>query len=190
MFVSDENGLESEKNQSPYCEKLSKNRLQRVKAVWRIKGFCKLFCAVALSSVFLLGLFLFNNGSTLSKLQGEHTFYLYSASSQALQKEQITLYELSNLRGESVRFPLDGKTNGSTDGSAYGNEGETLVKALLETYGGEVVLVEEACGVRSYYCYTPHISKRVFIERKPVNLHIAIGKTQAAVGSPIIFGGF
>lgn len=186
MFVSDENGLESEKNQSPYREKLSKNRPQRAKAVWKIKGFCKIFCAATLSSVFLLGLFLFNGGSALSKIQGEHTFYLYSASSQALQKEKITLYELSSLRGESVRFSIDGNTSGNIDG----NEGETLVKEILEVYGGEIVLVEEACGVRSYYCYTPRISKRVFVEGKPVNLHIAIGKTQAAVGSPIIFGGF
>lgn len=190
MFVSDENGLESEKNQSAYSEKLSKNRRQRVKIVWKIQSFCKVFCAVALSSVFLLGLFLFNNGSTLSKLQGEHvcehTFYLYSASSQALQKEEITLAELSNVRGESVRFSLDGKT----DGKANGHAGEMLVKEILGLYGGEIVLVEEVCGVRSYYCYTPCISERIFVEGKPVNLHIAIGAKQAAVGSPIIFGGF
>ncbi len=178
MFVSDENGLESEKNQSAYGEKLYKNGRTRIKARWRITAFLRLLGAVALSGTLLLCLALAGGGSAFPQIKGERTFYLYSASSQARQKENITLAELSWVRGESVRFTID-------EGA-----GETLVKELLEECGGEIVLVEEACGVLSYYCYTPSISRRTFVEGKPVNLHIALTKTQAAVGSPIIFGGF
>ena len=178
MFGSDENGLKNEKEQSAYGEELYKNGRIRIKNRWGIQTFLRLFCAVVLSGALLLGFSFSGGGSALAQIKGERTFYLDSASSQARQKEKITLAELSRVRGESVRFSID-------EGA-----GETLVEELLKEYGGKIVLVEEACGVRSYYCYTPRISRRVFVEGKPVNLHIALAKTQAAVGSPIIFGGF
>ena len=133
--------------------------------------------AIALSSSVLLGIKLANT-TAFSDIQGDRTFYLYSDSSQALQTQTLRLDELDNVCGESVRF------------SVVEGERDMLAESIAKRYGARILFQEEACGVTSYYCYAPKLLGGVMLAGEKVNLHIAVGEEQAAVGSPIIFGGF
>ena len=117
------------------------------------------------------------NISRLSAFSGERTFYLDSASSQALTKTNLSFSDIFRVRGESVTFSLP-KTE------------EDFVQELLLSYGAKLIDVESACGVTSYYAFVPAWSEGVEIEGKRVNLHIAIEGERCGVGTPIIFGGF
>ena len=80
------------------------------------------------------------------------------------------------------------------DLSAYeGGRYETkmeIVRDLTEKYHAKILFIEEVGGVTSYYCYTPAWTDGLILYGKKINLHIAIGGNQLAVGSPIIFDGF
>ncbi|MBQ8309373.1 MAG: YwmB family TATA-box binding protein [Clostridia bacterium] len=117
------------------------------------------------------------NISRLSAFLGERTFYLDSASSQALTKTTLAFSDIFRVRGESVTFSLP-------------KEEEIFVREVLKEYGAELLATESVCGVTSYYAYVPTWNDGVQIEEKKVNLHIAIEKERCAVGTPIIFGGF
>lgn len=117
------------------------------------------------------------NISRLSAFSGERTFYLHSASSQALTKTTLSFSDLFCVRGESVTFSLP-------------KAEKDFVQELLSDYGAELVDIESACGVTSYYAFVPTWSEGVEIEGKRINLHIAIENERCAVGTPIIFGGF
>jgi len=116
----------------------------------------------------------------LSAIQGQRTFYLYSLSSQATQKQTLKFSDLFRVQGESVRF----------DFSDTDDKKQALVQEILQTYRAELVVKEEILGTVSYYAYAPTLFNGVYVNGKKVNLHIAIGETQVAVGTPIIFGGF
>ncbi len=117
------------------------------------------------------------NVSRLSAFSGERTFYLHSASSQALVKNSLSFSDIFRVRGESVTFTLP-------------KAEKDFVQELLSDYGAELMDIESACGVTSYYAFVPTWSEGVQIEGKRVNLHIAIEGERCAVGTPIIFGGF
>ena len=124
-------------------------------------------------------LFLCQNACKLNKLQGERTFYLQTSSSQARQTERLKPLDIFFVQGESVQLSLtqEEQTN-------------ALVQEILKEYNAVLVSVENACGVISYYAFSPDLYQGVVIEGEKVNLHIAVRKTEVAVGSPIIFGGF
>lgn len=113
-----------------------------------------------------------------SGLDGKRTFYLYGASSQALQTEKLSLQELFSVRGESVSFAV-----GRGKGKA---KAEEIIKEL----GAETLIKEESCETVSYYGYSPALGKCVQVQGKAVNLHIAFSGERLCVGTPIIFGGF
>ncbi len=104
--------------------------------------------------------------------KGERTFYLHSPSSQAKMQSSLSLLDIARVRGESVLVA----------------EEEGL--ALIQSLSAEVLFVEDAGGVRSYYCYTPAYYGGLRVGEYLVNLHIAVGEGRCVVGSPIIFGGF
>ena len=79
---------------------------------------------------------------------------------------------LGGVRGESVYYAGD------------------KADELFSRYHARILLVENACGVTNYYCYTPLLGECVRVGGYSVNLHIAVSEGQTAAGTPIIFGGF
>ena len=96
-----------------------------------------------------------------------------SSSAQIVRTDSPYLYKLFHrVAGESARF----------SGNAF--------EPLRARFRAEVVFTEESCGVVNYYCFSPLLGKGIALCGEEINLHIAVGKEQTAVGSPIIFGGF
>ena len=111
--------------------------------------------------------------SAFEGFQGERTFYLHSASSQAQIKRTLSLSDFDDIKGESITL----------------NEKIDL-ESVLKKYDAYIVM-EETCGeTTSYYCYSPRFFRGVTLGGKRVNLHIAIGAETTTLGTPIIFGGF
>lgn len=125
------------------------------------------FCAVKISAV-----------CKFSALDGARVFYLYSASSQSLQKQSLNFSDLFSVRGESVRFAHNGRL------------ARELAQEIVNRYNATVCFTEEADGVLSVYAYTQNWNDALTLGGIAVNLHIAVSNTECVVGSPIIFGGF
>ena len=145
-------------------------------------GKWKSFCLLALSALLFVG-FLFgvklSSLCRLSALAGARTFYLDATSSFALRSNQITLENFNRVRGESVRFErLEEKS------------AEEIARETLALYGAELLFCEKACGVESFYAFSPQLFQGVLVNGRTVNLHIAVSETAVAVGSPMIFDGF
>ncbi len=105
-------------------------------------------------------------------VEGERTYYLYSASSQAAQKKGLSPLDIGKVRGESVR--VCGQT----------------AEEIIELCEAEILFTEEVAGVRSYYCVTKKWSDGVRIGEYFVNLQVAERGEECVAGAPIIFGGF
>lgn len=145
---------------------------------YRIKTFVKTCLAV----LFALGVGIFLRMGAVCRLPdtaGTRTFYLYSRSSQALQKERLEFSELFSAQGESVAFTFD-----------EGEDGRKVALEVIEEYEGEVLLCEEAGGTVSYYAYTPKLVGGIIVQGVFVNLHVAVRGNVCVAGYPIIFGGF
>lgn len=145
---------------------------------WRWKNFIRTLTALAFFSAVCLGVVL-PGTCKLSKIDGTRTFYLDSASSQSLQKTELSFCDIFRVRGESVRFS-----------TPHGQSSEQIAKELAERLDGEICFSEAACGTVSYYGYAPNLGEGILLYGKRVNLHIAVGEEECAVGCPIIFGGF
>ena len=142
--------------------------------IWRVKEFFRL----ALVIVFVLlvaAVFLLANVSRFSTLEGERVFYLESASSQGLRSEKLKFSDLFSIRGESVILQRSATSE---------------LQELFTELQAEVLFTEEACGVTSYYAYSPKILDGVYVQGQKVNLHVAVNESRVVVGSPIIFDGF
>jgi hypothetical protein len=146
--------------------------------IFRVKNFISTVCALALSGVFVIGLYV-KRVVKFEDLQGERVFYLDSASSQGLLKDKISWLDFPRVRGESVRYSRQEQTSN-----------EEILRSIVEKYHATVLFSEEVDGVVSYYCYTDEWTDHVRVEDKKVNLHVAISTAQCVVGAPIIFGGF
>ena len=101
----------------------------------------------------------------------EKELYLYSPSSQATIKRELTLTDVLFLQGESGRV---------TDS----------LSAVLEKYSASVLFKEEGEGYTAYYCYSPKLNRSIVLDGKIVNLHIVEYDDGLRVGTPIIFGGY
>ena len=118
---------------------------------------------------------------TISKfhdIDGQRTFYLDSASSQALIKRSISLADLPRVKGESVSFFVQNQNP------------DSLAKDIAKRYGAQILFTERTGDILSYYAFSPELGAGVIVQGVPVNLHIAIANDRGAVGSPLIFGGF
>ena len=124
------------------------------------------------------------NVSKFSAIEGERTFFLDSASSQALIKTELALSDLGRVKGECVSFSIH-----TYEGGRYALSEEIAVE-IAARYGAEIQCIEECAGVTSYYAYTARWQEYMLVDGKPVNLHIAVSKEECVVGTPIIFGGF
>ena len=117
--------------------------------------------ATALALAFGVGVFL-HNASTLSVLEGERTYYLYSPSSQAQMKDTLSVTDAFFLTGESVCF------------SVAAEDKENLPKEIAELFRAELIAVESVSGVTSYYLYSTNLRGGVRVQGRKVNLHIAV----------------
>lgn len=142
-----------------------------------ITACLKSWAAVALA-LLLVGAGAVFKGSDLSKIDGERTYYLHSASSWASQKSELDLLDLPFVKGESVSVTVA--------------DGVNFAQGIIQTYEARVLFVEEAADTVSYYCYSPSISNCIYLQDRTVNLHIAVAmdRDMVVVGTPIIFGGF
>ncbi|MBQ8283931.1 MAG: YwmB family TATA-box binding protein [Clostridia bacterium] len=146
--------------------------------LWRCKAAWKTFSAICLCAATAFA-FLCVNVCRFSEIEGERVLYLRSASSQGLRTETLSIDELFDVRGESVRFQME-----------TGCDKGALAKEIAKKFGAEILLEEEVCGTVSYYAYTPAFADGIWMGNKKINLHIALGEGVGAVGSPIIFDGF
>ena len=62
-------------------------------------------------------------------------------------------------------------------------------EGIREQFSARLLFTEEVCGVVNYYLYSPRLGEGVVLNGFLVNLHIAVGEEQTAVGTPLIFGG-
>lgn len=143
-----------------------------------IKNGARLIFACVVAGALAFGLFLFN-AFPLNELDGAHTYYLYSPSSQAQMQTALCPFDALFLTGESVSFS---KPQGKTD--------EEIIQTLVKQFNAEIVAKEEICGEVSYYAFSPNLQGGAFVQGVRVNLHIALSKEQCAVGTPVVFGGF
>ena len=95
-----------------------------------------------------------------------------SSSAGITVAENPVLYKLfTPVAGESARYAGD------------------RCEEIWEQFSARLLFTEEACGVVNYYLYSPRLGAGVVLNGFLVNLHIAVGEGQTAVGTPLIFGG-
>ena len=145
--------------------------------LYRVKNVLMGLVSLALVAAVLLGGWAIS-ACKLRAIEGERVFYLHSASSQGLRKEELSLKDFANITGESVRFSFESK------------DCEGLVDEILQRYDAKILFTENVAGVTSYYCYTDDWKNGLELRGVTVNLHVAISETECAVGTPIIFDGF
>ena len=133
------------------------------------------FIRICLACVFALGIGLCVRGGgalKLTSLTGEHAYYLDSASSGAIVKTELTVWDFFRVRGESVVME-----SGDPD-------------TIAAAFGGVRVGEERAGDTVSYYYRVAAWGGCMAIGGEAVNLHIAVGENRVVVGTPVIFGGF
>lgn len=145
----------------------------------RLKNSLKALLALVIFLISVFALQAFHVGK-LREIDGERAYYLYESSSNALQVQSLSLFELWQVRGESVRFALENVEE----------ERGRVLQEILDTYQAVILEYEQAGDSESYYAYSKALGKGVIIANKQVNLHIVFAGNQVAVGTPIIFGGF
>ena len=151
---------------------------------YRLKYFLQTILAFALA-LFVIGALCTARISRFSNIEGERVFYLQSASSQGLRKENLSFVDFPNIRGESVRFMLSERVSK-----------EEFVESFAQEYGAEILFTETLADVTSYYGYTTKWTDGIMINGRKINLHIALsmeddeGGTLCVIGSPIIFDGY
>ena len=123
-------------------------------ALGKLKTFIGLLAACI---VFLACILFFRatNVSHLSAWKGKRTFFLDSASSQAISKTELSLLDVFRVKGESVQISLK-----EFDGGRYadklnidGQVRDEIAREIADTYGALPVLKESACGIDSYYFF-------------------------------------
>lgn len=126
-----------------------------------------LILAVAAGTILLLHAPVFEKGS------GYELYLAPHSSALTIRTDDPARDKLKYVvKGESVRYDGDEKD------------------ALIARFRAKVLMTEEAAGVVNYYCFSPLLGEGVSLYGRTVNLHIAVSKTQTAVGTPLIFGGF
>ncbi len=102
-----------------------------------------------------------------------YEFYCGTSSAQIVLSKNPYLTKLIRLdvRGECAHY----------EGDCY--------QKLAERYDAKLVFCEEAAGVMNYYLYSPELGRSILLNGEEINLHIAVGNGQTAIGTPLIFGG-
>lgn len=136
--------------------------------LYRIKGICIVLAAFAAGAF----CFLLTRAPAFGGGQGYEFSCGASSSAAIVRTDDPMLYKLfTPVSGESVRY----------DGDCY--------EAVKAAFGARLLFAEEACGIVNYYLYSTRLGTGVMLNGMCVNLHVAVGQTQTAVGTPLIFGG-
>ncbi len=85
--------------------------------------------------------------------------------------------------------PLFTKLAGGVTGESARYAGDRY-EEIKARFHARLLFEEETGGVKNYYLYSPDLGGGVMIEGYLVNLHIALGAEETAVGTPLIFGGY
>ncbi len=150
---------------------------------YRVKNFICVALSILICLFFAVGVKAVSV-TRFADMEGKHVYFLDSASSQGLRKESLSVSDLTRVKGECV----------FTEISAYDRgrclTNEEIVEEIAHRYGAEILFEEEVDGVVSYYAYTARWQDGLYINGVKINLHIAVGRANLAVGAPIIFDGF
>ena len=121
------------------------------------------------------------NAVTFTEFGGRREFYIGSTSSQSRIQTTLFWRDLGNVKGESVAFFLEA-----------GLDPYEAAEAIAALYQAEILFVETANAVCSFYAYSPLWWNRIVLDGVAVNLHIAIDREsgRCVIGNPIVFGGF
>ena len=150
---------------------------------YRVKNFICVALAVLFCLFFAVGVKAVSV-TRFADIEGKRIYFLDSASSQGLRKESLSVVDLTRIKGECVFTEIS-----AYDGGRYLTN-EEIAEEIAYRYGAEILFMEEADGVVSYYAYTARWQDGLYINGVKINLHIAVGKVNLAVGAPIIFDGF
>ena len=152
---------------------------------WTIKNFCLRALAVTLFlvvAVFLAISPFFSLQSALVVIDGVRahsaTYFIHSPTCFAREKNTLSLFDLPFVQGEKATYLIEEEQSGA------------FLQGVLSALSAHVLWTEEVGEVRSYYAVSDTLSKSVLVAGEKVNLHIAIGKNQVVIGTPIIFGGY
>lgn len=112
----------------------------------------------------------------------EHTFYLYSLSSNASvvkveNGEKLNTFLSLFVRGESLF--IEDKI-----------KGQEYIQRLISKYQAKIVFCERACNLVCEYYYSPRIFDYLVINGKRVNLHVVTSNNGITIASPLVFDGF
>lgn len=113
---------------------------------------------------------------TVFPYAADKEYYLYSPSSQAQIKNEITFSELPYIKGECARFAIEND--------------EKDLQALIAHYNAEIVRIEQFNGGTSYYCYSNKLKTPILLDGAHVNLHIVVKENELLIATPLVFGGY
>ena len=108
-----------------------------------------------------------------------YTFYSVHQSSQALitvvppEEAARTRRQVTGYTGESAQ---------------YRDAADAFAQA--KKYGARLVAEQTSADVTDYYYYAPCLGGGIRVGGRRVNLHVAVRGEGAAVGYPLIFGGY
>ena len=149
---------------------------------YRLKNFICVAIAVLFCLFFAVGVKAVSV-TRFAGIEGKRIYFLDSASSQGLRKESLSVADLTRVKGECVFTEIS-----AYEGGRYLTN-EEIAEEIALCYGAEILFTEEADGVVFYYAYTARWQDGLYINGVKINLHIAVGKVNLAVGTPIIFDG-
>ena len=152
--------------------------------VRKIGDYIKLFLqnlSAWLVCLFALTFLAASNAVVFTEFEGRREFYIGSTSSQSRIQRMLYWRDLGNVKGESVVFFL-----------SKGVDPREAAERIAALYQAEILFVETANDVCSFYAYSPLWWKRMMIGGVAVNLHIAVDREsgRCVIGNPIVFGGF
>lgn len=135
-------------------------------------------CFLVLTIMFIINTS--NRNPLFDGVDGEYTFYLNTASSNAKivtvssNEAAETKKRLNGLEGESVAYSAE---------CDYEQE-------LIKKYNAVEVMRETVDLTTNVYYYSDKISAFIYIKGKKVNLHVAYAENCKSIGIPFIFGGY
>lgn len=137
-------------------------------------SWIRFIISVCLALFVLGGVCLFNLSAF--PFYGDKEYYLYSASSQAEIRTELSFSDFFFLKGERARVET--------------SDGYALFQETLIRYDAKVLKMEEGDFGVSYYCYSPKLKNGLLLDGQTVNLQIVIKRNEVLLATPIIFGGY
>ena len=106
----------------------------------------------------------------------EKEYYLYSPSSQAQIKTELSVDDLLYIKGECAKIET--------------SDGENCLQELIARYAANVIKIEQFDGGMSYYCYSSKLKTPILLDGAYVNLHIVVKEKEILIATPLVFGGY